>query len=92
VQGEGRRYRAGDHHDVGFSDWSFGELVLAAVRCEKPERAAGALQQLAARADDCESEWALGIEARSRALLSEARTPTAATARRSTGSAGPASA
>jgi hypothetical protein len=29
------------------------------------------LQQLAARADDCKSEWALGIEARSRALLSE---------------------
>jgi hypothetical protein len=45
--------------------WSFGELVLAAVRCGKPGRAVGALQQLAARAGDCESEWAFGIEARS---------------------------
>src|SRR5215468_2335611 len=63
--------RAGDHHDVGSSDWSLGELIPAAVRCGKPERAVGALQQLAARADDCKSEWALGIEARSRALLSE---------------------
>lgn len=52
--------RAGDHHDVGFSDWSLGELILTPVRCWKPERAAGALQQLAARADDCKSEWALG--------------------------------
>ena len=63
--------RAGEHHDVGFSDWSLAELILAAVRCGKPERAAGALQQLTARARDCGTDWALGVEARSRALLSE---------------------
>jgi DNA-binding CsgD family transcriptional regulator len=63
--------RAGEHRDIGFSDWSLAEVILSAVRCGKPERAADALRQLAARARDCGSDWALGIEARSRALLSE---------------------
>ena len=63
--------RVGEYQDVGFSDWSLAELILSAVRCGKPGRAAGALQQLAARARDSGSDWALGIEARSRALLSE---------------------
>ena len=63
--------RAGEHHDIGFTDWSLAELILAAVRCGKPERAADALEQLAARARDSGSDWALGIAARSRALLSE---------------------
>ena len=63
--------RAGEHHDIGFSDWSLAELILAAVRCGKPERAAGALEQFAAKARDSGSDWALGIAARSRALLSE---------------------
>ena len=63
--------RAGEHHDIGFSDWSLAELILAAVRCGKPERAVGALKQLGAKARDSGSEWVLGIAARSRALLSE---------------------
>jgi len=66
--------RAGEHHDIGFSDWSLAELILAAVRCGKPERAAGALEQFAAKARDSGSDWALGIAARSRALLSEGET------------------
>jgi DNA-binding CsgD family transcriptional regulator len=66
--------RAGEHHDIGFSDWSLAELILAAVRCGKPERAAGALKQFAAKARDSGSDWALGIAARSRALLSEGET------------------
>jgi DNA-binding CsgD family transcriptional regulator len=63
--------RAGEHHDIGFSDWSLAELILAARRCGKPERAAAALQQLEARARANGSDWALGIEARARALMSE---------------------
>ena len=45
--------------------------ILAAVRTGNRERAVGALQQLSARAQDSQSEWALGIEARCRALLSD---------------------
>jgi hypothetical protein len=84
--------RAGEHHDIGFSDWSLAELILAAVRCGKPERAVGALKQLGAKARDSGSEWVLGIAARSLALLSEGGAAETATANRSTGSAGPASA
>jgi DNA-binding CsgD family transcriptional regulator len=63
--------RAGNYQDIGFSDWSLAELILAAVRCGEPERAAAALSQLTARARACRTDWALGVEARSRALLSE---------------------
>jgi ATP/maltotriose-dependent transcriptional regulator MalT len=63
--------QAGEHHDIGFSDWSLAELILAARRCGKPERAAGALEQLEARARANGSDWALGIEARARALMSD---------------------
>jgi ATP/maltotriose-dependent transcriptional regulator MalT len=63
--------QACEYQNLAFSDWSLAELILAAVRCGKPERAAGALQQLTTRARDCRSDWALGVEARSRALLSE---------------------
>jgi DNA-binding CsgD family transcriptional regulator len=63
--------RAVDDQQVGFSGWSLAELVLAAARSGDLERAADALQQLAARARDCGSDWALGIEARSRALLTD---------------------
>jgi DNA-binding CsgD family transcriptional regulator len=63
--------RAIAYQDLGFSDWSLAELIVAAAHSAQPERAAGALQHLAARAHACQSEWALGIEARSRALLSD---------------------
>jgi DNA-binding NarL/FixJ family response regulator len=57
--------------DLGYADWSLAELILAAVRIGNQARAADALQQLSARAQDSQSEWALGIEARCRALLSD---------------------
>jgi DNA-binding CsgD family transcriptional regulator len=63
--------RAGDYQDLGFSVWSLAELILAAVRCGRPEQAADALEKLTARTRDCGSDWAIGIEARSRALLSQ---------------------
>jgi DNA-binding NarL/FixJ family response regulator len=59
------------HGDLGYADWSLAELILAAERTGNKERAAGALQLLSTRAQDSQSEWALGIEARCRALLSD---------------------
>jgi DNA-binding CsgD family transcriptional regulator len=53
------------------SVWSLPELIEAAARIGRREIAAGALESLAERTRAARTEWALGIEARSRALLSE---------------------
>src|SRR5439155_3581905 len=47
------------------------ELVEAAVRSGEPERAADALEELSQMTGIIGTDWALGIEARSRALLSD---------------------
>jgi DNA-binding CsgD family transcriptional regulator len=47
------------------------ELVEAAVRAGVPERTAGALRRLSGMARACGTDWALGAEARSRALVSD---------------------
>ena len=60
-----------DSPAVQFSSVALVELVEAAVRSAVPERAAGALQRLAGIARACGTDWALGAEARSRALVSE---------------------
>jgi DNA-binding CsgD family transcriptional regulator len=54
-----------------FANWAVTELIEAATRSGAPERAASALQRLSATARASGSDWALGVEARSRALLSE---------------------
>jgi DNA-binding CsgD family transcriptional regulator len=54
-----------------FANWAVAELIEAATRSGAPERAVGALQRLTATARASGSDWALGVEARSRALLSE---------------------
>jgi DNA-binding CsgD family transcriptional regulator len=46
------------------------ELVEAAIRSDEPERAAAALQELSQMTAIIGTDWALGIEARARALLS----------------------
>jgi DNA-binding CsgD family transcriptional regulator len=51
--------------------WTVVELVEAAARSGMPERAADALQQLAATTRASGTDWARGIEARSRALVSD---------------------
>jgi DNA-binding CsgD family transcriptional regulator len=54
-----------------FTSWALVELVEAAARSAAPERAAGAVQRLSGIARACGTNWALGIEARSRALVSD---------------------
>jgi DNA-binding CsgD family transcriptional regulator len=53
------------------SEWSMPELVEAAARCARTDLAAVALARLVERTQAAGTEWALGIEARSRALLRE---------------------
>ncbi len=54
-----------------FANWAVAELIEAATGSGVPELAAGALQRLSATARASGTDWALGVEARSRALLSE---------------------
>jgi DNA-binding CsgD family transcriptional regulator len=56
--------------EVGLSTWAAPELIEAAARSGDPERAEGALRRLSEICRACDTEWALGLEARSRALLS----------------------
>ena len=60
-----------DSPAVQFASWALVEMVEAAVRSAVPERAAGALQRLSGIARACETDWAVGAEARSRALVSD---------------------
>jgi DNA-binding CsgD family transcriptional regulator/tetratricopeptide (TPR) repeat protein len=64
--------RASEHpEDVWFYNFGLIELIEAAVRCGEPKRAADALERLSESTRASGSDWALGIEARSRALLNE---------------------
>ena len=60
-----------DHPAVQFADWALVELVEAAVRGGVPEPAVGAVQRLSGIARACGTDWVLGAEARSRALVSD---------------------
>jgi hypothetical protein len=57
-----------------FANWAVAELIEAATRSGASERAAGALQRLSATARASGTDWALGVEARSRALASDGET------------------
>ena len=54
-----------------FGNWALAELIEAAVRSGVPDRAEGALQRLAEIAHACGTDWVLGVEARSRALVGD---------------------
>jgi DNA-binding NarL/FixJ family response regulator len=53
------------------SMWALPELVESAARAGDGELARDALQRLAQTTQQCDTDWALGIEARCRALLSD---------------------
>jgi DNA-binding CsgD family transcriptional regulator len=63
--------RASEHDDLGLYGWALIELVEAAARSREPRLAADALERLSERTELSGADWALGIEARSRALLDE---------------------
>jgi DNA-binding CsgD family transcriptional regulator/tetratricopeptide (TPR) repeat protein len=59
------------HDDLGLFGLALTELVEAAVRCDRRTIALDAMRRLEERTHATGTEWALGIEARARALLSE---------------------
>ena len=63
--------QAADDGQLGVSDRALAELIEAAVRCGEREIGERALARLSARTSLSGTDWGLGIEARSRALLSE---------------------
>src|SRR5206468_1971366 len=63
-----------EYDDIGVLGWSLTELVEAAVRSGQPARASDALQRLSETTRASGTDWAVGTEARSRALLSEGET------------------
>jgi len=59
--------------ELGLFGWVLGELIEAAVRTDKPAVAELAFGQLSERTRLTATDWALGIEARSRALLAQGK-------------------
>jgi ATP/maltotriose-dependent transcriptional regulator MalT len=57
--------------DMGFFQWGKVELIEAAVRSDQPKRARDVLQSLSDNTRASGTDWALGIEARSQALVSD---------------------
>jgi DNA-binding CsgD family transcriptional regulator len=62
------------HEDPIFYGWALVELIEAGVRSGEPAVAVEALDRLSERTHAAGTEWALGIEARCRGLLSEDET------------------
>ena len=60
-----------DPEALGAPIWVLVELIEAAARCGQAGRAADALARLTDTTRSAGTDWALGIEARSRALLSD---------------------
>ena len=60
-----------DSPALRFTNWALVELIEAAARVGMPGVAASALERLSAVTRACGTDWALGTEARSRALLAE---------------------
>ena len=65
------RHAATDTFAPWLSMWALPELVEAAARSGNAALARDALERLAATTRPCGTDWALGIEARCRALLSD---------------------
>jgi ATP/maltotriose-dependent transcriptional regulator MalT len=59
--------------EFGVASWALPELIEAATRCGRPEQAADGFDLLTGIAQACGTDWALGVLARSRALLTSKR-------------------
>ena len=59
------------HDDLGYFNWSLAELVEAGARNGAVDEAAAALRQLQERTRASGTDWALGVLARSQALLTD---------------------
>ena len=57
--------------DIGTSSWALSELVEAASRTNRRQVASDAMDRLSERARASGTDWAMGIEARSRALVQD---------------------
>jgi DNA-binding CsgD family transcriptional regulator len=74
----GKEHVSGDHSgpvappvlDL-VANWAVAELIEAAARSRVPERAAGPLQRLSQITRASRTDWALGIQARAHALVSD---------------------
>jgi hypothetical protein len=62
---------AEDSLEVRLATWGLVELIEAAARSGEPDLGADALDRLSQTTAVSGTDWALGIEARSRALLSD---------------------
>ena len=63
-----------DPHGMGVAPWVLSDLIEAAARSGHTERAADPVQRLSVIAQAAGTDFALAVEARSRALLSEGET------------------
>ena len=64
--------QAGEYpHEPAVANWGLIELIEAAARSGRTELAADAIDRLSKMTSASGTDWALGVEARSRALLSE---------------------
>jgi DNA-binding CsgD family transcriptional regulator len=63
--GQAERY-----YQEGPAIWTLTELIEASIRSGQPELAGGALERIAETTRAAGTDWALGVEARCRALLS----------------------
>ena len=57
--------------ELFIASWALSELIEAATRTDRMELATGALERLGEHVAAADADWALGIHARSRALVSE---------------------
>jgi ATP/maltotriose-dependent transcriptional regulator MalT len=64
------RRACADPHEMVAHNWGMTELIESAERAGRSDLATEALHRLSAKARACRTDWALGVEARSRALLS----------------------
>jgi DNA-binding CsgD family transcriptional regulator len=62
--------QACEYEDLGVISWALTELIEAAARCGRHEVATDALERLSLTTQAGGTDWALGVEARSRALVS----------------------